>query len=1012
MDEQTTLHTNEKNRNEEDRPKNTNLVTRRFDADKSPSNKGARGGYSTESPSGTLSAPLKQPSHNPLTERETPVPHGRTFVLGGKIYHEIRTLSQSSGEAQVLLVERHGKKAVMKLYYPGYIPEHGVLKVVWNMDFEMIVHLYDYGTTIVGGITREYELMEWLEGISLADYSLKGDLQMFKRIALQAASALEYCHNCNLIHKDVKMGNFIFRDKEMDELVLTDFGISTIVSDDEALHKTTQARTPLYASPEMYENVIDGEVELTPATDYYSLGIVLFFLWLGKSPFSGNERAMMRMKSEGKLPNLNLLPEEVSLLVRGLTVVNPEKRWKYNEIERWYKGERVEVDESSIYLKYKSFVVDSEKNVLASNAKELAALLAERKHLGIKYLYGKVISEWLEECGNQKLAVELDDIVNKRYPLNPDMGFQAALYTLDNKLPYQDNRGNRCNNVHEVVMTILANMEDYKLLLQDENHPLYIYLEMTTELEVVRLKELFRTSTPEIALWRFIYEIDNTIPFLLDKPSSTIDEIIKAFAEMPCREDEWRALTDGRLLSWVYYKCDPMTYVELKEIYDQHLPYSRSEAYRALYHLNRHTGFNLKGATEREQVAALMANALVEAQYASDKEFERIMEEYIAPNSRLYYYAEMRGWKDVCMLHTYTFDLHHPDHVNRYGVYDKRVAAYRFCASMGHTPEYYFRTGGQVVDSIEGFYAKDAHILRSEITQGSLKQWLAIFFHENPKEPFAEKYSYEKSLIEYLKIIGKYDTDDLYYKRWRYANETGDKQQSGYLHTSNRIKSREEKLKWALASTSAILCAMMLIFGYSNPTLLLNNAAFAIALPVGCCTMLLAATWSYFHGNGPLMTLLSAAFGAGIGWVPVAILRHIGPQHPQTLVMATVGMIVGCTVLAFFIGRQKSIYKWGELKPLFQADYNATMLDTLHYTYKRKVQTYKGSNYRAIEDAINTMKATKLEFVVHFELWIALMLILIVLFILYHNSLLDIATPNVDTVKESIRGWVEKVTSE
>ena len=69
---------------------------------------------------------------------------------------------------------------------------------------------------------------------------------------------------------------------------------------------------------------------------------------------------------------------------------------------------------------------------------------------------------------------------------------------------------------------------------------------------------------------------------------------MRAFANSNPREDEWRALTDGRLLSWLYYKCDPTTYVELKEIYDEHRPYTRSEAYRVLYHLNHSIGFDLQ----------------------------------------------------------------------------------------------------------------------------------------------------------------------------------------------------------------------------------------------------------------------------------------------------------------------------------------------------------------------------------------------------------------------------------
>ena len=85
MDEQTTLHTNEKNHNEGGEPKNTNLVTRRFEAEKPQTDKEARDGYGAKSPSGTLSVPLNSPLATPSTEKDIPVPQGRTFVQGGKI---------------------------------------------------------------------------------------------------------------------------------------------------------------------------------------------------------------------------------------------------------------------------------------------------------------------------------------------------------------------------------------------------------------------------------------------------------------------------------------------------------------------------------------------------------------------------------------------------------------------------------------------------------------------------------------------------------------------------------------------------------------------------------------------------------------------------------------------------------------------------------------------------------------------------------------------------------------
>lgn len=949
-----------------------------------------------------------QPPHSTVNEEE-PL-DGDIFVLNGKIYKEIRTLSKSSGEAQVMLVQRGDEKAVLKLYYPGYSPEEGVLQTVWNMNFEMIVRLHDFGKTIVDGIVREYELMEWLEGKSLADYNLKGDLNAFRRIALSTAAAVEYCHNCNLIHKDIKLGNFIFRNQNNLELVLTDFGISTLITDEEQLHKTTQARTPLYAAPEMYDNVIDGEVELTPATDYYSLGIVLFFLWLGKNPFSGNERAMMRLKSEGKLPNLDKLPEEIRLLVRGLTIVNPEKRWGYDEVERWYKGEEVEVDETSIYLKYKSFVVDSEKNILASNAQELASLLSTRRHLGIKYLYSKVISAWLEECGNQKMAVELDDIVDKRYPLLPEVGFQAALYTLDRKMPYRDAKGHEANNVHDVAMILLANMEDYKMLLQDENCPLYVYLEMTTELEIGRLKEHFKTNSPHIALWRMIYEIDDTIPFLLDKPSNTIDEIIAAFAHSNPREDEWISLTDGRLLSWVYYKCNPTIYVELKEIYDEHRPYTRSEAYRALYHLNRNIGFDLQNATERSTVAALMAKQMIKLQYHTIQEFCQQMEEYIAPHSRLVYYAQLQGWRDVTSIHHQTFDMQSTEHTKRYGIYNERIAAYRLCASMGYPPEYYIKAGGQLIDSLESFRNLNIKARKEEMANGCLKQWLTIFFHEDPDKQFAEPLSYEQTLIDYIDEIGKTDSEDVYFKRKKLAENSGKKKQDTVKRIGTYIRRQEHLLKSIFILASAILGILLLMFGYSNPTLFLQEAPFIIALPIGFITMLIAAKWSYFHGNGVITSLFCSALGGCTGLIPLVILRSIGSNHPQMLTYASIALIIGYAFIAIYTGHSKSIYRYHGLENLFTEDKNTTLLDILYYTFRQKAQVFKGSSYKAQEEGIILMKATHTEYAIHYILWICLMLIPLGIMLCFHSDLLNLPTPDLTEFKEYLYNIRDMIT--
>ncbi len=92
------------------------------------------------------------------------VVYGDDFILKGVNYHKIQCLSDNSGEAQVFLVEREHEEYVLKIYYPSFDVNKKILQTVLNFDFEMIVHVFDYGKTYVDGKHRHYELMEYLRG--------------------------------------------------------------------------------------------------------------------------------------------------------------------------------------------------------------------------------------------------------------------------------------------------------------------------------------------------------------------------------------------------------------------------------------------------------------------------------------------------------------------------------------------------------------------------------------------------------------------------------------------------------------------------------------------------------------------------------------------------------------------------------------------------------------------------------------------------------------------------------
>ena len=88
----------------------------------------------------------------------------KTFLIRNRVYEVRKCLSDNSGEAQVYLVESEGQSYVLKVYYPNFTADKQLMKVIANMNFEMIVRLYDYGKVCVNGKNRDFELMEFLGG--------------------------------------------------------------------------------------------------------------------------------------------------------------------------------------------------------------------------------------------------------------------------------------------------------------------------------------------------------------------------------------------------------------------------------------------------------------------------------------------------------------------------------------------------------------------------------------------------------------------------------------------------------------------------------------------------------------------------------------------------------------------------------------------------------------------------------------------------------------------------------
>src|SRR5215210_4797967 len=174
------------------------------------------------------------------------------------------------------------------------------------------------------GISTEqpFLVMELVEGPTLGQVCAEGTLSSDRSasIGAQLAEALAYAHDQGVIHRDVKPGNVLLGAD--DRVKLADFGIARLIGETVRHTKTgTAVGTAAYLSPQQ----VRGQ-EITPATDVYSLGLVLLEALTGERPYPGTpmESALARLSREPRIPEE--LPETWRRLLHVMTLRESEAR--------------------------------------------------------------------------------------------------------------------------------------------------------------------------------------------------------------------------------------------------------------------------------------------------------------------------------------------------------------------------------------------------------------------------------------------------------------------------------------------------------------------------------------------------------------------------------------------------------------------------------------------------------------------------------------------------------------
>ncbi|VWU50087.1 calcium-dependent protein kinase, putative [Hepatocystis sp. ex Piliocolobus tephrosceles] len=147
------------------------------------------------------------------------------------------------------------------------------------------------------------------------------------QIVKQICNALEYLHSNNIIHRDIKAENFLFKHKNTKNIKLIDFGMAKRVNCE---YLTELCGSPHYISPELIRK------KYTMSSDIWALGVMVFFMLTGRYPFEGKNTP--KVVDEILNKNINWKDKEFSSLsveavdfLKRLLERNEKKRMTANQ---------------------------------------------------------------------------------------------------------------------------------------------------------------------------------------------------------------------------------------------------------------------------------------------------------------------------------------------------------------------------------------------------------------------------------------------------------------------------------------------------------------------------------------------------------------------------------------------------------------------------------------------------------------------------------------------------------
>jgi len=463
-------------------------------------------------------------------------------------YQVIKQFASQGAESDIYVVQKDNQKYILKLYRFGIEPKKDILDrlVVLSQQYvEDLVKIYETGFDEKR--ERWFEIQEYIENGSLRNFKENIDTEKLYEIIKELSSLLHTLHRNKIIHRDIKPENILIRSYIPLDLVVTDFGISSLLDDSTNIWTSNQG-THKYFAPESFSGVIGT------AIDYWSLGMIIYELANGgKHYFDGvmNNHTIQLHITTKEIDLPSHFDTNIKQLLGFLFLKNPENRGDYTLVQKWLKGEDIgkpKLDETPIEDK-DGYPFDGKNYHDFSSLAQKISRSYRNWTLWGNHLENGTVLEWAKihkQYDKQMLIETIDDdnkdgmVLEFIYTFNHEIKefrLLGKVITLNNLYLYTQNHlNNKASEEEKKIYQLLVSgkikafYSKYQQLTQTEERFGWVFNEIATY-----IKEKGEDGFSKRVVFKFLEFVNYQDAYLLPKNKNSVN--IKNFHHFVKKED-------------------------------------------------------------------------------------------------------------------------------------------------------------------------------------------------------------------------------------------------------------------------------------------------------------------------------------------------------------------------------------------------------------------------------------------------------------------------------------------